>query len=151
MSLGWFADLDDAEEYFTLERLETSAWDELESGDARKLKAVVMAYNRLFYDPRWRSPDYMTASVAERAVLRKANGEMAYYLLQHLADEDRRKGLQAQGVVKAGIVKEDYAEADLMMVPVPPFVVNLMGTWSTPAPAFGAVSIERDEEEGISR
>ncbi|MHA1225231.1 MAG: hypothetical protein ACTSPV_00645 [Candidatus Hodarchaeales archaeon] len=145
MSLGWFNDLDDAKSYFTNERLVTDAWDAL-SGDATKTKAVKNAYNRIYYDPRYNVPTYANATASQLIILKKVNGEMAYYLAQHLADEDRRKGLEAQGVTDAGIVKEKYSKDDLMSLPVPPFVDTLLNDFKT-AKAFGVVNIDRDEDE----
>lgn len=147
MALGWFNDLADADEYFTDERLETSAWDNL-GDDAKKTAAVKMAYNRIFYDPRYNVPTYAAATAAQLVILKKVNGEMAYYLAQHLSDEDRRKGLQAQAVTQAGIVKETYKDADLMSLPVPPFVDALLGGFKT-ATAFGMIDIDRDENKSV--
>ena len=148
MSEGYFDNIADAESYFTTDRLETEAWDDLPD-NATKTKAVVMGYNRLYYDPRWDLPTYAAATAAELVELKKANGEMAYYLAQHLADEDRRKGIQAQGVVKAGVVKEDYSEKYLMDLPVPPFVIAILAPWSTKTFA-GALDVRRDDEEDIT-
>jgi len=125
MSLGWFDSLDDAKSYFTGERLVTTAWDVL-SDDATKTKAVKNAYNRIYYDPRYNVPTYANATAAQLTILKKVNGEMAYYLAQHLADEDRRN--------------------DLMSLPVPPFVDTLLNDFKT-AQAFGVVDIDRDEDE----
>lgn len=147
MSLGWFDDLAEAKSYFTDERLITTAWDAL-SDDAAKTKAVKNAYNRIYYSPKYDVPTYAEASAAQLVILKKVNGEMAYYLAQHLEDEDRRKGLQAQAVVKAGIVKEDYNKDDLMSLPVPPFVDALLKDFKT-AKAFGMVDIDRDEDESV--
>ena len=146
MSIGWFADLADAESYFTNERLETAVWNALVA--ATKTKAVVNSYNRLYYDPRWALPTYIEATAAELVILKKANGEMAYYLAQHLADEDRRKGIQAQGVIEAGIVKERYSEDMLMEIPVPPWVIGLLMPWSTERMA-GILDLARDEDESV--
>jgi len=150
MSIGWFIDLSDAEAYFEDERSKTEAWDDLveASGDLQKSKAIRNAYNRIYHDPRWSLPTYAEASASELSVLRIVNGEMAYYLAEHLSDEDRRKGLQAQGVIKAGVVKEDYSESMLMKLPVPPFVIALLEPWSTES-NFAAVGLVRDEEEDI--
>jgi len=145
MSLGWFDDLSDANDYFESERLETSAWDAL-TDDKKKSAAVTMAYNRIYYDPRYNVPTYANATASQLIILKKVNGEMAYYLAQHLADEDRRKGLEAQGVTDAGIVKEKYSKDDLMSLPVPPFVDTLLNDFKT-AKAFGVVDIDRDEDE----
>ena len=149
MAIGWFSNLANAEAYFTVERLETTAWDDL-STDALKTKAVINAYNRIYYDPRYDVPTYAVATAVQLVILKKINGEMAYYLAVHLADEDRRKGLQAQAVVKAGIVKEDYSKDDLMALPVPPFVEALLKAEGfTTEKAFGMVDIALDEEESV--
>jgi len=149
MSLGWFDDLANANEYFNTERLETDAWDAL-TDDAKKEAAVKMAYNRIYYSPKYDVPTYATATVAQLIKLKIINGEMAYYLALHLADEDRRKGLQAQGVVGAGIVKEVYNKDDLMGLPVPPFVDALLEAEGfTTKKAFGLIDIDRNEDKSV--
>ncbi|MCK9598411.1 MAG: hypothetical protein WC583_02765 [Candidatus Omnitrophota bacterium] len=148
MSIGYFADLDDAEDYFDIERLETSAWDDLveDSATHQKQKVIVNAYNRLYYDPRWDLPTHADASAVELIKLRKANAEMAYYLAQHLDAEDHRKGIQAQGVVSAGVVKETYSEAMLKDLPIPPFVEALLEPWLDTSGYVGVSNIARDDE-----
>lgn len=149
MSEGWFDNLADAESYFTDERLITTAWDAL-ADNATKIKAVKNAYNRVYHDPRYDVPTYAAATAAQLVVLKIVNGEMAYYLAQHMDAEDRRKGLQAQAVVKAGIVKEDYSKDNLMDLPVPPFVEALLEAEGfTTEKAFGLVDIDRDEDESV--
>ena len=151
MSIGWFVDLADAENYFLIERLETECWDDLIEDTAihQKQKVIVNGYNRLYYDVQWALPTYITATAAELEVLRKVNGEMAYYLACHLSDEDRRKGLQAQGVIKAGIVKEDYSEKYLMALPVPPFVAAMLTPWLVNTGFISTANLSRDEEESV--
>jgi hypothetical protein len=147
MSVGWFSDLDNAKAYFTTERLVTTAWDTL-STDALKTKAVINAYNRIFYDPKYSVPTYAAATAAQLVILKKVNGEMAYYLAQHLDDEDRRQGLRSQGVIKAGIVEEAYK--DDVGLPVPPFIDALLRDEGfTTEKAFGMVDIARDEDESV--
>lgn len=148
-AIGWFDDLDDAKAYFTVERLITTAWDAVVTlGDDIATKAVVNAYNRIYYDPKYDVPAYADASAAQLVILKKVNGEMAYYLAQHLEDEDRRIGLRAQGVIKAGIVKEDYKE-DLEL-PVPPFIDALLEAEGfVTEKAFGMVDVDRDEDESV--
>ena len=149
MAIGWFTNIADAEAYFTTDRLITTAWDAL-ADNATKTKAVINAYNRIYYDPRYDVPTYATATAAQLVILKKINGEMAYYLALHLADEDRRKGLQAQAVIKAGIVKEDYNKDDLMALPIPAFVDALLADEGfTTEKAFGMVDIARDEDESV--
>jgi len=148
MSLGWFDDLANAELYFTNERLVTTAWDDL-STDAKKTKAVKNGYNRIYHDSRYDVPTYADATATQKIVLRIVNGEMAYYLALHLASEDRRMGLRAQGVIKAGIVKEDYKD-DLAELPIPPLIdAMLADAGFTTEKAFGMVDIDRDEDESV--
>jgi len=148
MSLGWFDDLDDAKAYFTVERLVTTAWDDL-STDAKMTKAVKNGYNRIYYDRRYDVPTYAAATATQLVVLKIVNGEMAYYLAQHLDSEDRRMGLRAQGVIKAGIVKEDYKD-DLAELPIPPQIdVMLEDAGFTTEKAFGMVDIDRDEDKSV--
>lgn len=144
MSIGWMANLAEANTYFTNERLETYAWEEL-ANDAIKQKVLINAYNRLYYDPRFNLPTFAEATAAELVILKKANCEMSYYLAQHLGDEDRRKGLQAQAVIKAGIVKEDYFSDMLMSLPIPPFVLVLLSPWKKYKHLF-VTDIDRDED-----
>jgi hypothetical protein len=147
MPIGWFLDLAAAKSYFTTERLVTTSWDALPD-DATKTKAVINAYNRIFYDPKYDVPTYALATAAELVILSKVNGEMAYYLAQHLEDEDRRMGLRGQGVIKAGIVKEEY-EGDTVL-PVPPFIDAILeDAGFGDDPSFGMVDIDRDENESV--
>jgi len=152
MSVGWFDDLDDAKAYFTTERLVTTSWDIVVAlGDPTATKAVINAYNRIFYDPRYDVPVYADATADQLVVLKKVNGEMAYYLAQHLEDEDRRKGLQAQAVIGAGIVKETYDKDMLDELPVPPFVDALLAAEGfVTGKAFGMINVDRDEDESVN-
>ena len=148
MSLGWFLNLTNAKAYFTTERLITTAWDAL-STDALKTKAVINAYNRIYYDPRYDVPTYAAATATQLVILKKVNGEMAYYLAQHLEDEDRRMGLRSQGVIKAGIVKEDYKDNSIEL-PVPPIIDALLEDEGfTTEKAFGMVDVDRDENKSV--
>ena len=147
MAIGWMDDTEEADDYFDL-RLENSAWDAL--NDDKKDAALTTAYNRIYYDPRYSVPTVAAATAAQLVVLKIVNCEMANYLAVHLADEDRRKGLQAQGVIKAGMVKEEYNKDDLMTLPVPPFVEALLDDMGfTTGKAFGMANLDRDEDESV--
>ena len=150
MAIGWFSNLADAKAYFTIERLVTTAWDALVVlGDPTATKAVINAYNRIYYNPKYNVPTYADATAAQKVKLRIINGEMAYYLALHLASEDRRMGLRAQGVIKAGIVEEDYKD-DSIELPVPPLIdALLVDAGFTTEKAFGMVDLERDEDESV--
>lgn len=151
MAVGWFDDLDDAKTYFTTERLVTIAWDALVAlGDPTATKAVINGYNRVYYDPRYAVPTYADATAAQLVILKKVNGEMAYYLAQHMEDEDRRKGLQAQATIEAGIVQEVYDKDKLGDLPVPPFIDAMLDDAGfTTEVAFGMIDIDRDENESV--
>jgi hypothetical protein len=150
MSMGWFDDLADANLYFTNERLETEAWDDLTPAATLKPKVVLNAYNRLYYDPRWILPTYVEATADELVILKKINGEMAYYLALHLGDEDRRKGIQAQATIEAGVVKEKYDKDKLGDAPVPAVIVGMLVPWLVPLTMFGAIDLARDEEGSVN-
>lgn len=148
-SIGWFDDLANAKAYFTVERLITTAWDALPD-DATMTKAVKNAYNRIYYDPRYAVPTYADATAAQLVVLKIVNGEMAYYLAQHLEDEDRRMGLESQHVIEAGIVKEKYDKDKLGDLPVPAFVDAMLEEEGfLTEKAFGLVDVGRDEDKSV--
>lgn len=153
MPIGWFFDLAEAETYFEDERLETEAWDNLTESSPvfQKTKVLTNAYNRLYYSKEFILPKYNEADSNDLVVLRKAQGEMAYYLAVHLADEDRRKGLQAQATIEAGVVKEKYDPNKLYDTPIPPFVRDLLCAYSSADPGreFGAVDLCRDEGQSV--
>ena len=149
MAIGCCANLAEANNYFAIERLVTVCWDNLESSaDVKKKAALIMAYNRLYYGGEFTLPTYATATPAQLVVLVKVNCEMACYLSRHLSDEDRRKGLQVQGVIEAGIVKGKYHKDWLERIPIPPIVWEMLWAFKTKKPFF-AVDLTRDEDEDI--
>lgn len=151
MAIGWLLNLTSGTDYFTEERLRDSFWTSLAT-DALKTRAIINAYNRLYYGNEFVLPTYAEASADQLVVLRKANCEMAYYIAQHLSDEDRRKNIQAQGVIRAGIVKETYLEEMLKNTPVPPFVRDmLIAAGFKKRKFFNIVELERDENKDLRK
>lgn len=149
MAIGWCANLAEADNYFDTERLVKTCWDSIHvSGDTKKTAALIMAYNRIYYGGEFDVPTYADATPSQLIILVKGQCEMAYYLCVHLSDEDRRKGLQAQGVIKAGIVKEDYHEDWLEKIPIPPIVWGMLAAFKSKK-AFYAFDITRDEDEDV--
>jgi len=150
---GW-ATLIEAELYFTDERLETTVWDAIIAIGALtandiKNKALNMAYNRIYYDPRYAVPAAGAETATQKVILIKVQCEMANYLIVHLASEDRRMGLRGQGVIKAGTVKEDYKDNSIEL-PVPAFIDALLADAGfTTEKAFGMVDLDRDEDESV--
>jgi hypothetical protein len=143
--------LTQADTYFAT-RLSSESWTGITvtSGRSKETAALTTAYDRLFYSGLFDLPPFASATAAELVILQKAQCEMALYMLIHLADEDRRKGLQAQGVTVAGVVKEQYAEADLMKLPIPAFVAAILEDFSTAGEPFYASDIGRDEDKGVN-
>lgn len=144
--IGWVNDLATAEAYFAEERISTAAWDALAT-DKKKTAALTQAYNRIRHCSDFTIPAEPTE--AQLALLAAAQLETAYYLAGHGADEDARKGLQAQGVNSAQIVKEGYADGDLHTVPLPPDVYEILSDFSSSAP-FYALEVGRNENKGIT-
>jgi hypothetical protein len=145
---GWSTSVQ-ADSYFSDERHVTTLWDALADNDAKN-KVLNMAYNRIYYSNEFSVPAKGDETTAQLVALIKAQSEMSYYLLMHLADEDRRKGLQAQSVKHAGIVKEIYDEDSLNKLPIPPIVRRLLAGYYKFATPFYSVDIDRDEDEAVS-
>jgi hypothetical protein len=143
-----------ADLYFST-RLFSDAWTSIpaDSNSVKKIAALTTAYDRLYYSGLFDLPTLAAAPADELVVLQKAQCELSLYLLQHLADEDRRKGLQAQGVTAAGIVKETYGggaggSADVLdTLPIPPIVAKMLEDFSIAGSGFEVSSIDRDEDE----
>lgn len=147
--LGW-SSLAEAESYFANERLKKAAWKDL-ADDDEKNTALNMGYNRIYHDPRYAVPVAGDETATQLIVLIKSQSEMAYYIIVHLDDEDRRMGLEAQHVTDAGIVKESYDKDRLDDLPIPPFVdAMLEAAGFTTKKAFGMVDIARDENESVN-
>ena len=145
MAYGWIASVAEADAYFLEERLRTSAWDVLT--DDEKKKDLNNAYNRIIHDDRLNIPSSPTA--AQLVKLKIGQLEYGYYLAQHMNDEDRRMGLQAQHVTRAGIVEETYNKDQLNELPVPQSVLVILSDFSK-AVVFVAVDIDRDEKESVN-
>lgn len=146
-----YINLSDADLYFAT-RLSSDVWTSIpaDSTFAKKTAALTTAYDRLFYSGLFALPTLAAATADQLVVLKKAQCEMALYMLIHLADEDRRKGLQAQGVTVAGIVKEQYMEEDLAKLPIPPFVTHILEDFSAAPAPFYITDIARDEDKGAN-
>jgi hypothetical protein len=152
--IGYFTDLAEAETYFSDERLETASWDALSDGTGsgtkdEKTAVLKQAYNRIIHCRDFSLPTPSDATAAQLTKLTQAQAETAYYLAQHLKSEDTRKGLHAQGVVGAGVVKENYAESMLKTLPLPAIVYELLEEFETDTTPFFAADIDRDEDYSV--
>ncbi len=144
---GWASSVE-ADTYFSDERPVTALWDALADATAKN-KVLNSAYNRLYYHPDYALPEAGSETAAQLVILIKAQSEMSYYILMHLEDEDRRKGIQVQAVIEAGIVKEEYDPARASEIPIPPVVAALLDGFSS-LESFGQIDIDRDEDESVN-
>lgn len=144
--LGW-STLVEAKAYFVNERYVTIHWDNVLTDD-NKNKVLNMAYNRIYYCPDYDTPAKADVTAVQKVFLIKAQCEMAYYFCLHLADEDRRMGLESQNVIRAGIVKEDYDVDKLNNLPIPVIVDNLLADFKTEI-SMAMIEIDREEDEAV--
>jgi len=116
--------------------------DEYWTNDADdNIPALITAYN-------WLNAGSYSFPATPVQAMKDAQCEMAFFLLQHQPDLDLRMGLQAQGVIAAGVVKERYKNDNYVELPIPPIVQKLLEGYATARPIF-MVNIERNEEEGV--
>lgn len=149
---GW-ASVVEADLYFADERFVTALWDALADDDAKN-RVLNPAYNRIFYHTDFTGVPAAGAETGPQKVkLIKAQCELSYYLLMHLKDEDRRKGLQIQAVAGAGIVKETYTRfsSDVISpddLPLPPVVIAMLDEFKD-LPTMVMIDLEKDENESV--
>jgi len=104
-------------------------------------QALLSAYVWLTSSPRFSFP------TAVAILMRTIQYEMALFLIQHQPDIDLRMGIQAQGVLVAGIVKETYRGAATTL-PFPPMVAALAHDYDNYKVAQ-LVDLARDEEQEV--
>lgn len=131
--------VEEADTYFSSRLGSSEHW----VSGAEKESALITAYNQLngcgFFD--------FPASATQ--VMKDAQCEQALFLLVHVEDIDRRKGLQVQGVATAGIVKESYKE-NIDQIPICTNAKNFLKDYSVEGKDIYAVDLTRDEEEDIT-
>ena len=143
--IGWTSKAD-ANTFFVT-RYGCGAWATLEAADSTAL--LTTAWNRILHDSRWTIP--VTPSAAQKEKLAYAQDLTAWYMYIHLLDEDRRKGLQAQGVISAGLVKESYDKDSLDKIPLPAEVIDVLDELLSTKKPFYAVDIDRREPPGADQ
>ena len=104
-------------------------------------KALVTAY-------KWLNAGRYSFPTTATQAMKDAQCEMALFLLQHQPDLDLRIGLQVQGVITAGVVKERYKFDNSVEMPIPPIVQRLLASYDTDRPIY-LVNLERNEEESV--
>lgn len=147
MSFTDWLSIADAVTFFNL-RYGAEAWAALT--EAQQTKLLTTAYNRIINDPRWTLPTTPTAE--QKAKLAYCTELLAWYMYIHIEDEDRRKGLQSQGVVSAGIVQESYDKDMLTKTPLPSEVKDILdGMFTSTRKPFYSKNIDRKEPVGADQ
>jgi len=111
-------------------------------GGGDNAAALITAY-------QWLNAGKYSLPTTATQAMKDAQCEMALFLLQHQPDLDLRMGLQAQGVITAGVVKERYKDDNTVEMPIPPIVQQLLQAYDTNRPVY-LINLERNEEEGVS-
>jgi len=140
--------LAEANLYFTTRLGATVKWNN--QTDADKQAALTTSYNRITNDTNYSIP--VSPSAAALAKLQFCQEELAYYMVIHLKDEDKRVGLQAQGIIEAGIVKEKYLQDRPIDIPYPPAVKDILDDefFNSSKSGFYVKEIGRDESQDIN-
>ena len=128
----------EANTYFDARIFSSDYWTEAATDN---VPALITAY-------KWLNAGKYTFPTTATQPIKDAQCEMAFFLLQHQPDLDLRMGLQAQGVIAAGVVKERYKDDNYVELPIPPIVEQLLEDYDTESPVY-LVNIERNEEEGV--
>lgn len=156
MAIGYFPTLVEADLYFLTKRLETAHWDALTvtSTKDEKTACLYQAYQRIYNSQEFILPKYADATAEELEKLQEAQAEMAYYLAEHLPDEDTRRGLMIQGVASSPIGETFHRsqsdQVDISKIPIPPIVRDLLqGWWAGTDTPIHVVDIDRDEDYSV--
>jgi len=127
-----------ANTYFDARLMSSDYWTDSASDN---IPALITAYN-------WLNAGGFSFPVTVTQAMKDAQCEMAFFLLQHQPDLDLRMGLQVQGVIAAGVVKERYRDDNTVELPVPVIVAKLLAGYSTDRPIY-LVNLARNEEESV--
>jgi hypothetical protein len=138
-----WASLQEAEDYFITRFGIGTSWSGLL--EANKVAVLISSYNALIGSGLY---DFPAEVVNFTSGMKKAQCEMALFLIIHQADMDVRMGLQAQGVNQAGIVQETYGK-EVDGIPIPPIVRQLLKSYITDSDIH-VIGIERNEDEDVS-
>ncbi len=103
--------------------------------------ALITAY-------KWLNAGSYSFPATPTQIMKDAQCEMAFFLLQHQPDLDLRMGLQSQSVIAAGVVKERYKDDNYVELPIPPLVKKLLEGYSTDRAAY-IIDIARNENESV--
>lgn len=131
---------DEATTYFATRMGASTFWDALT--DAEKTAAIITAYYQLTTCGLFSLPTTATDTI------KRGQLEQALFLAAHGQDIIRRMGLQSQGVLSAGIVKETYDKNMRGQIPVSAEVLNMLKDYKLRENAY-AFDLTRDDDEEV--
>ena len=132
----------DATTYFATRYGAGDQWGTSIPSETNKEAALITAYNQI------QSCKLFEIGTVTQDV-KNAQCEQALFIIIHQTDSDSRMGVQAQGVLAAGIVKETYKASSGGEIPISPIAKRMLET----AGAFTGrklayvMDIDRDEDE----
>jgi len=128
--------MDEADTYFSERIGASNYW----TSGADKEQALITAYRQI------KNAYNLSAETTDNNI-KYAQCEQALFLIAFSDEIFRRASLQAQGVVKAGIVKEDYLKEYMGEVPICAMARNFLKDYDTTGAKVRFVDLTRDEEE----
>ena len=128
----------EANTYFDARLMSSDYWTDSASDN---IPALITAYN-------WLNAGSYSFPTTPTQSMKDAQCEMAFFLLQHQPDLDLRMGLEVQGVIAAGVVKERYKDDNTVELPIPVLVQKLLQDYSTETSAY-LINLARNENESV--
>jgi hypothetical protein len=114
--------------------------------DANKEAALITAYKKIV-NSGWFADLPAPADATQN--MKDAQCEMALFLLMEGGDLNRRAGLQAQGVIQAGIAHETYDPDARGRLAFPPEVQALLADYTQKDNGCFADDLARDDTEDV--
>lgn len=127
--------------YFLTRFGASDIWDDLTN--LQKRSAMITAYKRIV-------SHFENLPATATAGMKDAQCEMALFIAIEGLDTMRRQGLQAQGVVQAGIAKEGYDPAARGAIAFPPEVLTLLKDYTARDDGAFAGEVSRDDTEDVT-
>lgn len=128
--------MDEADTYFSERIGASNYW----TSGVDKEQALITAYRQI-------KNAYNLSAETTDSNIKYAQCEQALFLLAFSDEIFRRSSLQAQGVVKAGIVEEDYLEKQMDEIPICSMARNFLKSYNADIVKVKFVSLKRDEED----
>jgi len=120
------------------------AWEVWEDG-TNKPAALVTAYNQIVSSGFFSN---LPSTVVQK--MKDAQCEHALFLVMEGGDLLRRGGLQAQGVMEAGLIKEKYDTRARGKLAFPPVVLALLKDYSENDDGMFINDLNRDDSEDVA-